>query len=104
MCTTDFYSTAKAAAAVLLSAFGVMMLSTAGAAPPATTNDPGSRTATQEQRVLSSCRVIDRPKHRIVQCRCTASLPVFSSVDANEVFRLLLPGSRSCRPAALPRK
>lgn len=111
MCATHTYRMANAVAAVLLFAIGVMALSTAYADPPATAGlpqttraDHANNVVTRGQRAAGSCEVIDRPKHTITRCRCTASLPVLSSVDATEVLRLLLPGSQGCRAATLPRK
>lgn len=123
---------AHTAEAALVFAIVGMVLGTASANPPATrtvatTSIPNARTESPAQESASttvtsnvadqqssagqqsrqpagSCRVIDRPKHKVVQCECSSDpLSSVASVDAVAILRLLL-GNRTCRAPSLARK
>lgn len=56
------------------------------------------------KQLAGSCRVIDRPKHTIVDCECSSDpLSSVASVDAAAILRLLL-GNRTCRAPSVARK
>ena len=60
----------------------------------------------QGRRAAGACRVIDRPKHKIVHCDCSGDpLAGVSSVDAAAMLRLFV-GNPRCRApvAARPRQ
>lgn len=100
-------------AATVLVVLGVdVMLSAAAAASDAqasssstvSTNVSESQKGLQARGGSGSCRVIDRPKHRIVRCDCPND-PVagVGSVDVAAMLRLIV-GSPKCRASASARQ
>lgn len=80
--------------------------SSAQASPQTTvaTNIGESRGGSHAQRVARSCRIIDRPKHRIIRCDCSGDpLAGVSSVDGAAILRLFV-GNPRCRAPLVARE
>lgn len=76
------------------------------AAATVSTDVGASSSGAQRTRAAGACRVIDRPKHKIVHCACSGDpLAGVSSVDAAAILRLFV-GNPRCRApvAARPRQ
>ena len=96
---------AAKAATVLVLLGADVALSSATAEPGAqalpqtavATNVAESYGRSHAQRAARSCRIIDRPKHRIIRCDCSGDpLAGVSSVDAAAILRLFV-GNPTCR-------
>lgn len=98
----------KAATVLVLLSMDVM-LGAAAAEPAAqaststtvSTNGGASQSGAQRRRAAGACRVIDRPKHKIVRCDCSGDpLAGVSSVDAAAILRLFVGNPRCRAPVA----
>ncbi len=94
------FATKAATVLVLLGADVTLSAATAESGAQQTTvvtNVGESHGGSHAKRAARSCRVIDRPKHRIVHCDCSGDpLAGVSSVDGAAILRLFV-GSRMCR-------
>lgn len=103
----------KAATALVLLSIDVMLgaaaaesVAQASTSTTVSTNVGASQSGVQRGRAAGACRVIDRPKHKIVHCDCSGDpLAGVSSVDAAAILRLFV-GNPTCRSpvAARPRQ
>ena len=65
------------------------------------TNVGESHSGSHAKRAARSCRVIDRPKHRIVHCECSGDpLAGVSSVDGAAILKLFVGNPRCRAPVA----
>ena len=98
----------KAATIVVILGVDVMLSAAAAesgaqALPSSTvsTNIGESQSGSRAVRPAGSCRVISRPKHKIVDCDCSDPLAGVASVDVAAVLRLIV-GNPGCRASASP--
>lgn len=96
----------KAASVLVLLSIDVMLGAAAAespvqAAPSTTVNVSESQGGAQRRSAAGACRVIDRPKHKIVQCDCSSDpLASISSVDMAAMLRLFVGNPRCRAPVA----
>lgn len=88
---------------LLLDAAAAESAAQPSASPTVSTNVAASSGA-QGKLAPGACRVIDRPKHKVVHCDCAGdALAGVASVDAAAILRLFL-GNPSCRAPATARE
>ena len=89
---------------VVLSAATAESRAEASSSTTVSTNVSEYQRSSQARRGAGSCRVIDRPKHKIVRCDCPNDpIATLSSVDAAAMLRLVF-GTPTCRASASARQ
>ena len=89
---------------VILGAVAAESSAQASASTAVSTNVGASQSGAQRRRAPGACRVIDRPKHKIVHCECSGDpLAGVSSVDGAAILRLFV-GNPRCRAPVAARR